>query len=82
MLICKQEFIPPINGSMITVYFSQNNDHVINFTTDDMRYKFREFPKNKMDALHLTEITRTQWIETIDELWDELDKSYSGHFYF
>ena len=59
VLVCKQEVITSIPGSIIPVDLCQSNEPVINFTTGDMRYKFEVFTKNKMNALYLNEITRT-----------------------
>ena len=64
--IWKQEVIPPIFDYMIPVNWSQNNDHVINFTPDDMRSNFESFSKNKMDALYLTEIIQKEWSQMMD----------------
>ena len=36
LIILKREVITDINDSMIPVNFCQNNNNVINFTTDDM----------------------------------------------
>ena len=47
-----------------------------------MRSKFKVFSKNKMDELYLTKSMITEWIQTLDELWDELDKPQSGDFDF
>ena len=41
--------------------------------------KFEVFTKNKMDALYITENMRTEWLQTLYELWDEGD---SGYFCF
>ena len=65
---------------MIPVYFCQNNDRVINFTTDDMISKFETFKKNKMDELYFYEIMRTEWLQMIYEFWYEGDTPYSGDF--
>ena len=35
-----------------------------------------------MDALYLTEIVRTYWMQTLDEYWNEGDTLYSGYFDF
>ena len=59
VLICKQEIIPPIIYSMIPVDCCLKNEPVINFTTDDMRYKFEVLPKNNIYELYLTEIMQT-----------------------
>ena len=64
---------------MIPVDFCQNNDHVINFTTDEIISKFEEFSK-KNDALYLTEIMQTEWLQMLDEYWDEGDTPYLGDF--
>ena len=45
-----------------------------------MRYKFEAFSKNKMDTLYLTESMITEWLQTIDELCYEVDKTYSSGF--
>ena len=67
---------------MIPFNFCQNNDNVINFTTDDLRYKFEVFSKNKIDALYLTERIQKEWLQTLYEYWYEWDKMHSGYFYF
>ena len=59
VLIWKIEAIPPINYSIIPVDLCQNNEPVINFTTDEIRSKFEVFSKYKMDELYITEI---MWI--------------------
>ena len=71
VLILKQYFIPSIPDFIIPVYLCQNNEHVINFTTDDMRSKFDVFLKKKIDVLYLTEIMQTEWLQTLDEYLDE-----------
>ena len=58
ILIRKWEVAPLIIDSMMPVDFCQNNEPVINFTTDDMRTKTEVFSKNKMNALYLTERIR------------------------
>ena len=40
LIIRKREVINPIPDSMIPVDLCQNNEPVINFTTDDTRSKF------------------------------------------
>ena len=78
----KKEVIPPIPYSIIPVNCSKNNDHVINFTPDDMRSKFEAFSKNNMDALYITESMQKEWFQIMDEYWDEVNKKYSGGFGF
>ena len=58
--IHKVEIINSITKYIIPVDFCQNNDHVIIFTTDDMRSKFEAFSKNEMDAIYLTEVMRKE----------------------
>ena len=53
LLILKQEVLSPMYDYMIPVDFCQNNEPVINFTTDDMRSKFEVLSK-KTDALYRT----------------------------
>ena len=53
--ILKWYVIPPITDSMIPLGNWQNNEHVINFITGDMRYKFEAFSNNKMNSLYLAE---------------------------
>ena len=67
---------------MIPVDFCQKNKHIINFTTEDMTSKFELFSKNKMYALYLTETMRTEWLQALDQYWDEEDTPYSYHFGF
>ena len=59
--IIKKELIPPIPEYMIPVDLCQKNKPVNDFTTYNMTSKF-DFSKNKMDALYLTEIMRTDWL--------------------
>ena len=61
---------------MIPVYFCKNKS-VINFTTDDMTYKFEFFSKNKMNNLYITKIMRACWMHMLDYYWDEKDIPYS-----
>ena len=60
---------------MIPVDFCQKNSSIINFTTDDMTSKFELFSENKINNLHQTEIIRTDWLQILDEYWDEKDAS-------
>ena len=59
VLILKQEVVTPIHYSMILVDLYKNNDHVINFTTYDMRSNFEAFSKNKIDVLYINGIIQT-----------------------
>ena len=54
VLIHRLEVIPRIHGSMVLVDFCQNNESVVNFTTDDMTSKFEAFSNNNIDALYIT----------------------------
>ena len=54
------------------------NEPVIDFTTYDITSKFEAFPKNKMDALYLTERIQIEWMQTLDEYWDGVDTLYPG----
>ena len=38
-----------------------------------MKSKFQEFSNNKMDALYITEINITDWLQTLYEYQDEGD---------
>ena len=67
---------------MIPVDLCQNNEPVINSTTDDIRSNFEAFTMNRMYALYLTEGTRTEWLQRMDEYWNRVDKPYSGGFDF
>ena len=71
LLICKQELTNLIPGSMIPLGWFQNNEPVINFTTDNITSKFKVVSENKMDALYLTEIMKIEWLQVIDKYWDE-----------
>ena len=55
---------------MIPVDFCQNNYHVINITTDDMRSKFEAFSKKQIDAFYPTEIIQIEWLQIIDGYFD------------
>ena len=59
LIICKEYIITPIENSITSVYFYQNNEPVSNFTTDDMISEFEAFSKNRMDALYLNESMKT-----------------------
>ena len=63
---------------MILVDLCQNNYHVTNFTNDYMSYNFEVFSKKIMYAQYLTESMRTDWLQKLDEFWDEVYKTYSG----
>ena len=54
----------------------------MNFTNKNMKSKFESFSKNKMGALHKTEIMVTGWLETLYEYWDNDDTTYSDDFDF
>ena len=45
LTVFKWEVIPKIPDHMIPVYCCKNNEHVINFTADGMRYKFEAISK-------------------------------------
>ena len=60
--------------------FCQNNEPVINFTTDYIIPKFEVFTKNKIDELYLIESTIIEWIQIIYEFWYEVGKPYSEGF--
>ena len=60
---------------MIPVDFCQKNSSIVNFTTDDMTSKFELFSEKKINNLHQTEIIRTDWLQILDEYWDEKDAS-------
>ena len=47
-----------------------------------MTSKFGLFKKNKINALYLTENILTEWLQKLDEYWDEEDKPYSEYFGF
>ena len=55
----------------------QKTASIINFTTDDMTSKFELFSNNKMNNQYLTEIMRTNWLQILDEYWDEKYTPYS-----
>ena len=42
-----------------------------NFTSDDMISKFEAFTNHKLYTLYQTEINKIEWIQMIDEYWDE-----------
>ena len=54
----------------------------MNFTTDDMTSKFGLFSENNMIAIYLTESMKTDWLQILDEQWEELDTPYSDYFGF
>ena len=68
--------IPPINDSMIPKYICQNTQYVINFTSDDMIYKFEDFTKNKLYTLYTTKSKRMQFPHVLDDYLDEGDIPY------
>ena len=37
---------------------------------------FEAFKNYMLDTLYITEITRPEWLQIIDEYWDELDITY------
>ena len=55
VLIHRLEVIPPILGYVIPVDFCQNNEPVVNFTTDDMTSNFEAFSNNNIDTLYISE---------------------------
>ena len=65
LIIRKQEVIPHIPDSMIPMDFCKKT--LIDFTTDDMTSNFEVFSKNKMDALYISEIIETDWMQTLYE---------------
>ena len=67
IIIHKREVIPPITASIIPVNLCQNNPPTINFTTDEMTFKFELFSKNRINNIYLTEIMRTDWIDMLHE---------------
>ena len=47
---------------MIPQDFFQKKKYVINFNYDDIKYKFEDFKKNKIDTLYLTGSIITEWL--------------------
>ena len=45
-----------------------------------MTYKFETFSNNIIDALYLTKSMWTEWLQALDEYWDEVNIHYSGGF--
>ena len=74
LILRKIEVGPPIPDSMIPVDCCQKYESIINFTTDDITYKFEFFSKNKMNNPYLTEIMQTDCLQMLDAYWDEKDK--------
>ena len=67
VLISKQEVINTIPDYMIPVHCFQKNQFAINFTSDDMIPKYEMFTNHKLDTFYLTEIMRTEGLQTLDE---------------
>ena len=63
VLMLKREIITPIPDYIIPVASCQNNKHVINFTTGDMRSKFEVFAKYKIDTLYPSEILKNDGLK-------------------
>ena len=63
VLIHKWEVITPIPDYMIPLDFCQNNQHVINFTTDDMISEFKTSTNHKLDIFYWTESVIAKWIK-------------------
>ena len=77
---CSQkEVTTPPPDSIITEDFFQKNRYVINFTYDEIISKFEVFTKNTLDKLYQTKIKRTEWLQMLDEYWDEGYTSYQVH---
>ena len=62
--INKREVIPNSTDPMIPVDFCRKV--ISNFTSEVMISKF-DFSENKMNALYMTEIIRTDWLQMLDE---------------
>ena len=63
VLIFKREVFTPITDYNIPVDCCQNNQYIINFTTDDNISKFEAYTNYKPDTLYLTESMKTEWIQ-------------------
>ena len=61
---------------MILVDCCQTNKSIINFTTEDMTSKIEFFSKKKVNDLYLTKSILTDWLQMLDDNWDEKDTSY------
>ena len=77
VLIHKWMAINPITESMITEDCSKKNQYVIDFTYNYMISNFEAFKRNKLYKSNITEVMRIEWIQMIDEYWDEGDTPYS-----
>ena len=62
--------------------FCQNNESIINFTTDDMTFKFELFSKKKINNQYLIEIMRTDRLYILDDYWGEKDTLQSDDYDF
>ena len=62
----KKEFIPLIPDSKIAVNCCKK-EFIINFTTDDMTYKFELFSRIKINIIYLIESMCTDWLQILDE---------------
>ena len=58
----------------------QKNKYVTNFTTDDMISKFEAFTNHKLNPFYLTDSMRTEWLQILDEYWDEERTHFSSSF--
>ena len=65
VLVFKLEVILPITYYMIPVDFCQQI-YIINFSTENMTLKFELYSKNKINALCIIEIMRTDWLHMLD----------------
>ena len=43
----------------------------MNYTSDDMTSKLGLFSEKQMIALYLTESTKTDWLQMLDEQWEK-----------
>ena len=44
---------------------------IINFTTDDIKFKFELFSKKIFNNTYLTGIIQLDWLHMLDAYWDE-----------
>ena len=58
VLMFKQNVIPKIPDYMIPEYCCQNNQYVINLTSDNIISNFEAFKNNKLNTLYLSESMR------------------------
>ena len=64
IIICKKRIYSFYIWDYDPIGLQWRNRHIFYFTTEDMKYKFETFSKNKINAIDLTEIMQTDWLQT------------------